>query len=100
MVTSLTQSGFSRFSELVARHVLELEQSNPLPGSVERYLLNQLQNLKGNVFSSSSAREVANSVNSLAHFAVDSMEWESQLTKRVEEILSFHAALLKAETRK
>ena len=100
MVSSITQSDFSRFSELVACLVLELEQSNPLPGSVERYLLNHLQNLKGNVLSSSSAREIANCVNSLAHFVVDSMEWKSQLSERVEEILSFHAALLKAETRK
>lgn|SRR5574343_598669 len=99
MVSSLTQSGFSRFSELVARHVRELEQSNPLPDSGERYLLNLLQNLKSNVLSSTSAREVENSVKGLAHFAVDSMEWKSQLNERVEEILSFHAALLKAESR-
>ena len=100
MVTYITQSGFSRFTELVARHVFDLEQANPLPGSGERYLLNHLQTLKSNVLASSSAKEVANSVKGLAHFAVDSMEWNSKLNDHVEEILSFHAELLKAENRK
>ena len=101
MTTALPQSGFSRFAEIVARHVRELEQANPQPGSAEKYLLNYLQELNKNVLSSSSAREVANCVRSLAHFAVDSL-WNSQysqLEKRVDEILTFHAALLKAEGR-
>jgi hypothetical protein len=100
MTSAITQSGFSRFAEIVARHVTELEHSNPAHGSGEWYLLNHLQDLNKNVSSSSSAREVANCVKSLAHYAVDSMEWDGQLDKRVDEILSLHAALLKAELRK
>jgi hypothetical protein len=100
MDSNINQSGFSRFNELVARHIFELEQANPLPGSGERRLLNHLQALKSDSLASSSATEVANNVKGLAHFAVDSMEWRSQLSDRVEEILSFYAALFKAENRK
>jgi hypothetical protein len=100
MATARSQSSFTRFAEVIARHVAELEQTNPLPGSAEKYLLNHLQALNRNVLSSSSAREVANSVKGLAHFAVDSLEWNGVLGNRVDEILSFHAALLKAESRK
>lgn len=91
---------FERFTALVARHIGEMEREAPAHGSKEWYLLNHLRHLSQNASSSSSAREVANSVKSLAHFAVDSLDWNGVTEKRVDEILSFHSALLKAELKK
>jgi len=91
---------FKRFTAIVGRHIVELERNAPAHGSEEWYLLNHLRHLFQNASSSTSAREVANSVKSLAHFAVDSLDWNGINAKRVDEILSFHSSLLKAELKK
>ena len=93
----LNQPSFSRFAEILSHHLAELKHSNPTHSSVEWYLLNHLQALSDNVSLSSSAREVAKSVNNLSRFATDSLEWSGQLIECVDEILITHAALMKSE---
>ena len=92
-------ANFEEFTKLVEHHRQELKASDYSNGSVEEYLLNHLGKLASNANSSSSAKEVVNSMNAVMRFATDSIEWNSELLKRVTEISDYHSSLLKAESR-
>lgn len=91
---------YTALIELLTQQVGELEAKEPPHGTSGWYLLNILRDVHENTKSSSSAREVKNSIDRLAHFAIDSLEWNGDLEKRVDLILGLHSSLLKAELRK
>jgi hypothetical protein len=89
-------ASYKTFVCLIDDYLSELKSANPARESKDWYLLNHLNKLSSNCHGSNSAKEVSNGVKGLMHFAVDSLDWNSDLASKVNNIYEYHAGLIKA----
>ncbi|MCT8985388.1 hypothetical protein [Shewanella phaeophyticola] len=89
-------ASFKSFVCEIDNFLHELKATNPVRDSKSWYLVNHLSKLSYNCHSSTSAKEVNNSVKSLLRFAVDSLDWDSELSNKVNRLAEYHASLIKA----
>ena len=88
-------ASYKEFVALIDQVLGELKSGSPEHGSLEWYLINHISKLSENCHKSNSANEVNNSVKSLMHFATDSLDWDSELSKKVIQISEYHSSLIK-----
>ncbi len=88
---------FDEFRKLVDQNIRDIRSIGGEAGSAEQFLLNHLEKLARNSQSSDSAKEVKNAMEAVTRFASDSIEWDSDLMKKVLEISKYHSSLLKDE---
>jgi len=89
-------ASYKSFVCLIDDYLSEVKSTDPARESKGWYLVNHLNKLSSNCHASNSAVEVSNSVKSLMHFAVDSLDWNSDLSSKVNSIVEYHAGLIKA----
>ena len=89
-------ASFIKFVALVDETLNNLKAENPETQSKEWCVINHLSKLSSNCHTSNSAKEVKNSVKALTRFAVDSLEWSSELSNKICHISKYHADLMKA----
>jgi hypothetical protein len=89
-------ASYKSFVCLIDDYLSEIKSTNPARESKDWYLVNHLNKLSSNCHKSNSAKEVSNSVKALMHFAVDSLDWNSDLVVKVNSIAEYHAGLIKA----
>ncbi|GHB74168.1 hypothetical protein GCM10008107_24410 [Psychrosphaera saromensis] len=92
----VTMASYKSFVCKIDDLLNELKSTNPAQESKSWYLVNHLSKLSYNCHSSTSAKEVNNSVKSLLRFAVDSLDWNSELSNKVNSLAEYHASLIKA----
>jgi hypothetical protein len=94
-----SKTGYQYFTQLVEQAVLELRAAAPSQGTEAWYVLQQLEHLAGNVSSSSSAMEVANSTRALGRLWIDLSDDRNLYARRISEIVRVHQDVLRAERR-
>ena len=92
----MSMASYKSFVCLIDDCLSEIKSTNPARESKGWYLVNHLNKLSSNCHQSNSAKEVSNSVKALMHFAVDSLDWNSELANKVNGIADYHAGLIKA----
>jgi hypothetical protein len=88
-------ASYEEFVALIDQVLGELKSTSPEQGSLEQYLGSHISRLSENCHNSSSASEVSNSIKSLMHFATDSIDWNSELSKKVIQIAEYHSGLVR-----
>ena len=88
-------ASYKEFVALVDQVLGDIKSESPERDSLEWYLSNHLSKLSENCHKSSSASEVGNSIKSLMNFATDSLDWNSELSKKVIQISEYHSGLIK-----
>ena len=90
-------ASYKEFVELVDQLLRDIDLKSTRHGSREWYLRNHVYHLSENCHNSESAIEVRNSIASLVRFASESLDWNSELSKRVIQISEYHSSLIKAK---
>ncbi|MBN8432264.1 hypothetical protein JF535_15555 [Microbulbifer salipaludis] len=88
-------ASYKEFVALIDQVLGEIKSRSPEHGSLEWYLSNHISKLSENCHKSNSASEVSNSIKSLMRFAADSLDWDSELSKKVIQISEYHSGLIK-----
>jgi len=88
-------ASYKEFVALIDQVLDEFKSDSPKNGSLEWYLSNHISKLSEHCHKSNSANEVSNSIKSLMHFATDSLDWNSELSKKVIQISEYHSGLIK-----
>ena len=84
------QTPFLEFRETLARHVKEMDEQYVERYSVDWFFLRYLKRVSKRAMSTSSPRDVNAAVRGLIRFYVDSIEVDSSLGRRCEEVIGFH----------
>ena len=93
------QTPFLEFRELLARHIKEMEAQYLERYSIDWYLLRYLKRVSKRAMSTSSPRDVSNTVRGLIRFYVDSIEAGSTIGRRCEEVITFHRRAVRLQRR-
>ena len=93
------QSSLIELRELLQRHVRELERSYPERHTREWFFLRYVKRVHKRAHDDDTPRACLSAMRGLTRYYVDSIDEDSELGKRFEEILECHRYALRTERR-